>query len=619
MAYLPVIVGFGGVNAAGRSSAHHGFRRLVESSLSTQQRRETYQGLASMMNLQGELDDAAIAHINANTLVRKIHAGHFDTDNVPWNRRVNLRPEPDQPICFDLRTKHLPSEIPQGWELSNIDDRTVQVLVREPCEMLMPDTMVAAVQAAGQLPAGFDPQTLYQSRNHPRGVQMTIYGASDALQSTGIDWQTIRSSVSPDQISVYAGSAMSQLDYYGNGGLMSSRGFGKRVTSKQCALGFAEMPADFINAYILGSVGTTGTSMGACASFLYNMRSAVLDIQSGKSKVVIVGNSEAPITPEVMEGYAAMGALASDKELRALQGLSDNQDPDYRRACRPFADNCGFTIAESAQFLVLFSDDLAIELGAQVYGAIDDVFINADGHKKSISAPGVGNYLTVGKALASAQALLGEKAVTQGSFVQAHGTGTPQNRVTESHVLNEAAKAFNIEQWPLVAVKSYLGHSIGVAGGDQVMASLGTWAHGLLPGITTIDSVASDVHDSNLSISNQHREVDASALDVAIINAKGFGGNNASASILAPHVATAMLTKKYGAKAMTAFKQKQEISQQAAERYDQQAIAGQAKPIYKFDNGVLSGDDISFEGPQLTLQGYAPINLTRETPYKDMV
>lgn len=619
MAFLPVIVGFGGVNAAGRSSAHHGFRRIVESSLPEAQRLETYRGLASMMRLQGPLDAAQIDHINANTLIRRIADSHFDVNRVNWNRRVKLQPAQDGKISFALRAKQIPTEIPPGWDVKRLDDDTIEVTILEGCEVMVPDAMAAAVQAAGQLPSGFAPGELYQSRNHPRGVQMTIYGASDALQSTGLAWESIRAAVSPDQISVYAGSAMSQLDQFGNGGMMSARGFGKRVSSKQCALGFAEMPADFINAYILGSVGTTGTSMGACASFLYNLRQAVIDIQSGRAKVAIVGNSEAPITPEVMEGYAAMGALASDKALRALDGLQADTLPDHRRACRPFADNCGFTIAESAQFVVLFSDDLAMSLGAQVFGAVDDVFINADGHKKSISAPGVGNYVTVGKALASAQALVGEEAVQQRSFVQAHGTGTPQNRVTESHVLNEAARAFGIESWPLVAIKSYLGHSIGVAAGDQIVATLGSFAHGLLPGITTINEVAADVHASNLSISTQHREFDAGSMDVAIINAKGFGGNNASASILAPHVAMRMLEKKYGAAKMSTLREAQEVAAAAAAIYDQRAIQGDVSPIYKFDNDVLQGVDVQFDGQQLHLRGFDPITLARKSPYSEML
>jgi acetoacetyl-[acyl-carrier protein] synthase len=111
-----------------------------------------------------------------------------------------------------------------------------------------------------------------------------------------------------------------------------------------------------------------------------------------------------------MEGYSAMGALATDDDLRQLDGLAADAPVNHRRACRPFSTNKGFTIAESAQFIVLFDDALAIEMGATVYGAVGDVFVNADGYKKSISAPGVGNYVTVAKAMAAARSIVGDKA-----------------------------------------------------------------------------------------------------------------------------------------------------------------------------------------------------------------
>ena len=71
-----------------------------------------------------------------------------------------------------------------------------------------------------------------------------------------------------------------------------------------------------------------------------------------------------------MDGYVAMGALATDKELRALQGIDADGLVDYRSACRPFGNNCGFVMAESAQILVLMDDELALEQGAPVLGAV---------------------------------------------------------------------------------------------------------------------------------------------------------------------------------------------------------------------------------------------------------
>ena len=150
-------------------------------------------------------------------------------------------------------------------------------------------------------------------------------------------------------------------------------------------------------------------------------------------------------------------------------------------------------MAESSQFVILMDDELALEMGANIYGAFADVFVNADGNKKSISAPGVGNHVTVAKATALAKAILGQDGL-QETYVQAHGTGTPQNRVTESQILSQVANTFGIDNWKVTAIKSYVGHSMGAAAGDQVMASLGVWQYGFIPGIKTITHIAEDVH-----------------------------------------------------------------------------------------------------------------------------
>lgn len=324
-----------------------------------------------------------------------------------------------------------------------------------------------------------------------------MVAATDAIRSIGLPWQQIVDQVQPDEIAVFSGSIMSQLDENGFGGLMQSRLKGGRVTAKQLPLGLNTMPADFINAYVLGSVGTTGSVTGACATFLYNLQKAIEQITSGRARVALVGNAEAPINQECIDGYGAMGALATEDGLRQVGG---RDDVDFRRASRPFGENCGFTLAESSQYVVLMDDELALQLGADIHGAVTDVFINADGFKKSISAPGPGNYLTLAKAVASATQLFGSDAVRQRSFVHAHGSSTPANRVTESELLDRVAGAFGIDNWPLTAVKAFVGHSLAAASGDQLISALGTFRYGILPGIKTIDRVADDVHQQRLAI-----------------------------------------------------------------------------------------------------------------------
>lgn len=611
---LPVIVGFGGINAAGRSSGHHAYTRMTWSAQSEAQRGRTLGALASLMGLEHASSQEQF--ILEHTLVRRIEASHFDVDAVSWNQRLPIQGD-QQSVNFDLERKHMPDVIPPHWIVTATSVTHVNVQIVGQQEFLLPTTRPFEVKSAGQLPTGFEPGKLYPSRNHPRGLQMTVYAASDALGSLGLDWEDVTSRVAVDQISVYAGSAMGQLDDAGAGGMIKSRYNGHRVTSKQCPLSFAEMPADFINAYMLGGLGSTGASLGACASFLYNLRHGIEDIRSGRARVAFVGAAEAPITPEIMEGYAAMGALATEKGLRQLDGVDEGQEPDFRRACRPFAPNCGFTIAESAQMVVLFDDELAMELGATLFGAATDVFVNADGHKKSIAGPGVGNYITMAKATAAVRAIIGDKALRCGGLVQAHGTGTPQNRVTESQILSRTAQAFGIDNWPVIAAKCYLGHSIGVAAGDQLSATLGLWQHGILPGITTADSIAADVCQDRLSFSHKHRELDPAQQYYAILNSKGFGGNNASAALMSPVATRRMLQSRYTASQWQSWERANETVRERQQAYDDSMIAGTIEPVYKFDHGVLHDRDVELSAQLLTIAGQE-VHLDRESPYGDM-
>ncbi len=611
---LPVIVGFGGINGAGRASGHHAVARMAFEAMPESTRQRTLAALGQVMGLPSAAGREQ--YILAHTLIRRIEVQHFDPDFVTWNRRFPTESN-GHPVNFDVKRQNLPDAIPRDWEVTPKSVTHVNVQIRGQQEFLLPTHREFEVKAAGQLPTGFEPGDLYPSRNHPRGLQMTVYGASDALGSLGIDWEQVTRRVPADKISVYAGSAMGQLDGAGTGGMLKARHNGQRVTSKYCPLGLAEMPADFINAYVLGSMGSTGASLGACASFLYNLRHGIDDIRSGRARVAMIGSAEAPINPEVMEGYAAMGALATDKGLRQLDGLSESQTPDHRRACRPFAENCGFTIAESAQMLVLFDDALAMELGATMFGAATDVFVNADGFKKSISGPGVGNYITMAKATAAARALLGEEKLRSGGLVQAHGTGTPQNRTTESEILSRIAQTFGIDSWPVAALKCYLGHSLGAASGDQVNATLGMWAHGVIPGIATIDDLADDVHRDNLAFSAAHREIDPDEQYYAVVNSKGFGGNNASATLLSPNAVSRMLQARYSSEEWQGWQAANEAVVERQRERDDAVIAGEEEPVYHFDHGVLLDGDVELGPGRLVLGGRA-VDLELTSPYQDM-
>ncbi len=590
---------------------------MVIDKMSSAVQDKTFASLAALMNRTDSTSAEARKAMLDHTLVRRLETNLFDANSIPLHKRATIKGTSSEAISFSIKRNHLPDNIPKDWVVEGAGDRVV-VSVTGDLDLLFNDTRSSRVLAAGQLPSGFDPEKLYQSRNHPRGLQLTVFGASDALNSLGIQWDEVRRRVPADQISVYASSAMGQLDTNGSGGLLQAGLMGKRVSSKNLPLGLAEMTADFVNAYILGNMGTTGANIGACATFLYNLRQGILDIRSGKSRAVLVGASEAPLTPDVIEGYRTMGALAEDEALKKIDGITQGE-ADHSRACRPFAENCGFTLSEGSQFIILFDDALALELGVNIYGAVADVFINADGFKKSIPGPGIGNYMTVGKAMGVVRSILGEESLRHRSFIQAHGTSTPQNRVTESHIFNELAAAFGIDKLPVAAIKSYIGHSLACASADQLMASLGVWNDGFIPGIVTSENIADDVHRSHLDFLLKHREVGKTDIDSVFINSKGFGGNNATAAILGPHVVTAMLRKKHGKDALIKHAGLNESVKENIEAYDESMIAGKNSTIYNFGVGVIEGEELTISSSSISIPGQdKEINLNIENPYKDM-
>ena len=566
---LTVISGFGGINSSGRSSNFLGYKNLVFNSLQEKEQLEVLQDLAI---LQGKIETVGSAWETVSG--DSINLNEYLLENLS-----SIRKE-----CFV---------------------RKIEKEVYDPDGIIL-DKIKAS--AAGQLPKGFDPSNYYPARQHPKALQMTVFGMSDAIGQLGFKWEEVQEKISPDEVSVFSGAAIGQLDSFGFGGLMQSRIKGSRASSKNLALGLVEMSADFINAYVLGNVGRTGHSVGACATFLYNLQMGKEAIESGSSKVSIVGAAEAPITPEIIDGFFAMSALSDDKkmlELQASNSESIDEGPIQSRACRPFGNNAGMVLGESAQFIILMEANLAIEIGADIYGSVASVHSHSDGHKSSISGPGVGNYITMARCAADAEKEIGLKPLRQNTFVHAHGTGTPANRTTESHILNEIANTFGIKNWPITAIKSYLGHSMAPASGDQLIASLGTWNKGIIPGIHSTDTLADDVYSENLDILLEDKTEEQNFYKGCFLNAKGFGGNNASAFILSPEETQIKIKSLVTKNKYNNYLKNIGETQKKSSQYNKSCLKGDYQVTYKFNENVLNGEtDIEISRKGMKLKGF---------------
>ena len=545
---LPVICSIGGINSAGRTSNEMSYKRMVFNNLDSDLKKEVISDLDSISDLERSEEE-----ILRGTLVRQLNKKLYDPDG------------------------------------------------------LISEKM--GVNAAAQLPDNFDISKLYNSRQHPKGIQMTIFGVSDLLGNFGIDWENeLKPLIDPNRLAVFSGPAIGQLDYDGMGGLMQSRLKESRSTSKNLSMSLIEMSADFINAYILGSIGKTGMVAGACATYLYNMSAALNLLKNNDIDIAIVGSSEAPIVPEVTDGFLATTGIADDKKILAMQERNgEGKNLDLTKACRPFGDNCGLILGESAQFSIVTTLDFAIEIGADILCAVPEIFINADGIKKSISSPGIGNYITMAQAFSKSKKDIIE---LKNSLVIAHGTGTFQNRSTESDVISKTATSLKVKDLLVTGLKGYIGHSMGPAGGDGLLAAIGIWQNGIIPGLETTPKLADDVSTEGLDFCLSNREIDPQDLDIAYINAKGFGGNNGTAPIYSPHIVKRIINKIYPKKDLKKYHQKLEKTQANKIKYNQKALNGNYDLIYRFNEEVLNPEeDLSINENSIKLKGYKDIKL----------
>ena len=150
---------------------------------------------------------------------------------------------------------------------------------------------------------------------------------------------------------------------------------------------------------------------------------------------------------------------------------------------------------------------------------------------------------------------------------------------------------------------------MAAAGGDQLMSTLGTWRDGIVPGIETIDGPASDVAGERLHIGPDHLSRDPSEWDVAFLNAKGFGGNNATAWVSAPHIVERQLEESFGPARVAGWRERVLEARESAARNDEAASAGEFAVTYKFDHDVRSASHVTLNQQRLEIEGCGSIEL----------
>jgi nodulation protein E len=246
-----------------------------------------------------------------------------------------------------------------------------------------------------------------------------------------------------------------------------------------------------------GITGPTYTVSTACSSSNHAIGQAFHLIRSGMCEAAVAGGSESVFSLGLLKSWEAMRVVASD-------------------TCRPFSkDRQGLILGEGAGMLVLEEMDEARSRGASILGEIAGFGMSSDAHHITQPSPD-----GAARAMRSALADAGIEC-EQVAYINAHGTGTVANDVTETRAIREVFGT-HARRLHISSTKSMHGHALGAAGALEAVATILALRHQQAP--PTINYTQADP-DCDLNVTpNEKRPFGG---EWALSNSFAFGGLNA--------------------------------------------------------------------------------------------
>ena len=260
-----------------------------------------------------------------------------------------------------------------------------------------------------------------------------------------------------------------------------------------------------------GCSGAPVTVNTACSSGATAVQLGAELIRDGLAGRVLVAAADAPIIPDTIVRFSLLAALSMSNELGAA-------------AARPFAaDRDGFVLGEGAAALVLESPDAAHARGVTPLARVTGLGEAADTYHLTRSSP---NAAAATRAMAAAIADAGLAPDAVG-YVNAHGTGTPENDRIEALAMRQVFGEGRCP--PLSSTKSMTGHTLSAAGAVEAVIAILALRYGLLP--PTLNQARPDPEIGLDVVPDLAR---AAAPRHVLSNAFGFGGQNVCLVLSAP-------------------------------------------------------------------------------------
>ncbi len=365
------------------------------------------------------------------------------------------------------------------------------------------------VKIAGEV-KGFDPAQYVDRKTARRMDRFAQFAVAASLEAVEHAWLKLDPSNS-DDIGVLIGSGM--------GGLITLseqfRVLWEKGPDRVSPFLVPMMIIDIASGQVSMTLGARGPNYGvvsACASGAHAIGEAFRLIRQGEAKAMIVGGTDAVVTPIAIAGFSAMGALSRR-----------NSEPS--KASRPFdADRDGFVIGEGAAVLILEGLDFALGRGAPILAEVVGYGATGDAHH-ICEMPDDGEG-----AARAIRAALHQAGVTpeQIDYINAHGSSTLLNDRSETIAI-KSVFGQHAYKAPISSTKSMLGHLMGAAGAIEALISVLAIQSGIIPPTINLERPDPECDLDYVPNVARHGEVKA-----VLSNSFGFGGHNAALIFSSP-------------------------------------------------------------------------------------
>ncbi len=345
---------------------------------------------------------------------------------------------------------------------------------------------------------GFDPDDELgrgASRRLDRFVHLALLAARESAADAALDAHD------PDRVGIVLGCGIGGTATWEE----QHQAFleGSRVSPLMIPKMLSNMAAGQI-AIELGIRGPNMTINTACASGATSVYVARELLRSGAADAVVAGGTEAGITPLSAAAFNQMGALSRRGD---------------RTASRPFdVDRDGFVMGEGAGIVVLERADDARGRGAESLALVAGAGASADAHHQTAPPEdGGGAVLAMRRALEDAGIDPADV-----DHVNAHGTSTPLNDVSEARALRAVLGAA-VDDVAVTSTKGVTGHLLGAAGAVEAAFAALAIHDGVMPPTANLEQQDPEI-DLDV-VSGQARRGEVRCV---LSNSFGFGGQNQS-------------------------------------------------------------------------------------------